>query len=219
MEFIKTIPNKHYDLAIVDPPYGIGNFNMNTNKKYNSCTSIDWNNNIPSERYFIELKRIAKHHVIFGFQHYSGYLWENLRGVIIHDFGSTGALGSDADIAITDLFKRVLSFKYRWQGFIKEKKGYNRIHPCEKPVALYYWLLKNYAKPGNTIFDSHVGSGSIRLACWELGFDFEGCEIDKDYWQDQEDRFNKFKQQGFLFDPVEMQGSLLKEEKQGVDKE
>ena len=85
------------------------------------------------------------------------------------------------------------------------EKGYICIHPTQKPIALYKWLLQNYAKPGQTIFDSHVGSGSIRIACHDLGFDFEGCEIDPEYWKAQEDRYNNHIQQADLFDKTEIQ--------------
>ena len=86
-----------------------------------------------------------------------------------------------------------------------------KIHPTQKPVALYKWLLKNYAKPGDKIFDSHVGSGSIRIACHDLGFDFEGCELDSDYWQAQENRYKSHISQGNLFDTAEIQTLVYKE--------
>jgi site-specific DNA-methyltransferase (adenine-specific) len=89
-------------------------------------------------------------------------------------------------------------------------KENGKIHPTQKPVALYKWLLKNYAKPGDKIFDSHVGSGSIRIACYDMGFDFEGCEIDKDYWDAQEDRFNTHIKQGDLFSIDELQDLTYK---------
>ena len=91
-----------------------------------------------------------------------------------------------------------------------EKEG-KRIHPTQKSIHVYKWLLQNYAKPGQTIFDSHVGSGSIRIACHDLGFDFEGCEIDPDYWQAQEDRYNTHILQGGLFDKAEMQELVFNE--------
>lgn len=97
-------------------------------------------------------------------------------------------------------------------GAKKEK----RIHPTQKPVDLYKWLLKNYAKPVQTIFDSHVGSGSIRIACHDLGFDFIGCELDQDYWQAQEDRFNNHIAQGNLFDTEEIQDLVYEEGKLNV---
>jgi len=96
------------------------------------------------------------------------------------------------------------------QGNMKNKES--RIHPTQKPVALYKWLLKNYAKPNDKIFDSHVGSGSIRIACHDMGFDFEGCEIDKDYWEAQEERYNNHVSQQDLFTPEVIQETIYQNE-------
>jgi site-specific DNA-methyltransferase (adenine-specific) len=93
-------------------------------------------------------------------------------------------------------------FRHQWCGAFKaSERGAEKIHPTQKPVALYKWLLKNYAKPGDKIFDSHVGSGSIRIACHDMGFDFEGCEIDKDYWEAQEARYKAHASQLDMFTP------------------
>ena len=101
---------------------------------------------------------------------------------------------------------------FNWMEWQRDNsKTYPKIHPTQKPVALYKWLLKNYAKPNDKIFDSHVGSGSIRIACHDMGFDFEGCEIDKDYWEAQENRYNEHAQQGSLFSDKEIQGIIYKE--------
>jgi len=214
MKFMKTLPDNYFDLAIVDPPYGIGDFNnkKTKKKKHNKEYKINWNRSAPNEQYFNELKRISKNHIIFGFQFYMKYLWDELNGVIIHDFGSTGGFGSDCDLAITNLQQRVIYFKYRWQGFIRENKedtDKNRIHPCEKPTALYKWLLKNYAKPGDKLFDSHSGSGSFRIAAHDMGFDLTSCEIDEDYYRDNEKRFQNHIKQNDLFAPEELQESML----------
>ena len=204
MEYMADIPDDWFELAIVDPPYGIGNFSNKATdkKKHNKGYDIKWNDSPPDREYFNELKRVSKNHIIFGFQFYMQYLWEDLKGVIIHDFGSTGGYGSDADLAITNLQNRVTYFKYRWQGFIRDNKeptDKNRIHSCEKPVALYKWLLKSYAKQGDKILDTHIGSGSIRFACHDMGYELHGCELDPDCWQAQEDRFNRHIQQDELF--------------------
>ena len=112
----------------------------------------------------------------------------------------------------------LIVYRYGWRGNVqgnminwKNEGPDRRIHPTQKPIALYKWLLQNYAKPGQTIFDSHVGSGSIRIACHDLGFDFEGCEIDPDYWQAQEDRYNQHIDQGDLFGKDEIQKLVYEE--------
>jgi len=206
MELMRRYQDNYFDLAIVDPPYGIGNFtNKRTDKKkYNKYHKKvdDWNNSIPQEIYFKELKRVAKNHIIFGFQFYIRHLWDDLSGIIIHDFGSTGGYGSDADLAITNLQKRVTNFKYRWQGFIRQNNNEtdkNRIHPCEKPVSLYEWLLMNYAKEGDKILDTHLGSGSIAIACHNLKYDLTACELDKEYFEAAKKRLEQHQAQKRLF--------------------
>lgn len=215
MVAMREMKDKEFDLAIVDPPYGIGDFSQRHNRPYNRGEKIKWNKSIPEENYFSLLHKISKNHIVFGFQHYMKYLWDDLRGVIIHDFGSVGGYASDADIAITNLQNRVVQYKYRWQGFIRENQketDRNRIHPCEKPVALYKWLLKNYAKEGDRILDTHLGGGSSRIACYEMGFDFVGYEIDKDYFDAQEKRFKEPIKQRSLFQPKEMYRNIKNNE-------
>ena len=199
---MRQMKDNEFDLAITDPPYGIGDYNnkpivdkrngktyLSTSEKYGT---IKWNNKIPTKDYFKELKRVAKNHIIFGFQFYKKYLWNDLKGVIIHDFVDHSFNMSHADLAITNLQKRVTVFEYLWSGFKKEYKNpldKQRIHPAEKPNSFYKWLLKNYAKPGNRILDTHLGSGSIAIACWDMGFDLVGYEIDKDYYEAAMKRF------------------------------
>ena len=108
---------------------------------------------------------------------------------------------SDGELAYTSFNKALRIVTINRVELLKE----GTIHPTQKPIALYKWLLQNYAKPSQTIFDSHVGSGSIRIACFDLGLDFEGCEIDPDYWQAQENRYNTHILQGWLFGKAEMQ--------------
>tara|TARA_R110000803_G_C11920141_1_gene314227 strand:- start:350 stop:1006 length:657 start_codon:yes stop_codon:yes gene_type:complete len=209
MELMSRYPDNYFDLAIVDPPYGIGNFTKEGSKrkgKPNKKWEIEWNNKIPNEYYFKELKRVSKNHIIFGFQYYTKHLWDDLQNVIIHDFGSTGGWGSDADLAITNLHSKqkckVAFFKYRWQGFIKgnvNESDKNRIHPCEKPLSLYEWILMDYAKEGDKILDTHLGSGSIALACHNLDFDLVGCELDTEYYEAACKRLKQHKAQLTIF--------------------
>ena len=208
MESLKEMKDNQFDLAIVDPPYGIGDFTKEgrENRRYKKEWSIKWNDSIPTEKYFKELKRVSKNHIVFGFQYYIEYLWKELNNVFVHDFGSTGGWSSDADLAITNIINkekcRVSMFKYRWQGFIKQNTNEtdkNRIHPCEKPVSVYEYLLMNYAKEGDKILDTHLGSGSIAIACHNLGYDLEGYELDKEYFEAANKRLQQHKKQMQLF--------------------
>ena len=209
---MRKMADNQYDLAIVDPPYGIGDYNTpalkdkRSGKIYAGSSDkygeIKWNNNIPPEQYFIELKRVAKNHIIFGFQFFKKYLWDDLTGVIIHDFRDTSFNMSHADVAITNLQKRTTIFRYLWAGFRKEYNNpldKQRIHPAEKPNDLYKWLLKNYAKEGDNILDTHGGSMGIAIACWDAGLDLDAYEIDKDYFTDGKNRFENHKAQLQLY--------------------
>jgi site-specific DNA-methyltransferase (adenine-specific) len=161
----------------------------------------NWDNSPPKKEYFDSLFNISKNQIIFGVNYYTGF-YKFGPGRIIWDKVNRGSDQSDCEILYNSMNKRVDMFSYMWRGMFqgesmengKKQKGNKklnelRIHPTQKPVELYKWLLQNYAKKGDKIFDSHVGSGSLRIACYELGFDFEGCELDKDYWKAQENRF------------------------------
>ena len=214
MEFMKGIPDKFYELAIVDPPY----FKEYGKKNYTgsdiSTTGIRrqtkeikfWG--IPDSNYFEELYRISKNQIIWGCNYYAKYIPD--VGRIVWDKKNDASTFSKAEIASKSFSLGVDMFRYEWNGMLQGdmKNKETRIHPTQKPVALYKWLLKNYAEPNDKIFDSHVGSGSIRIACHDMGFDFEGCEIDKDYWQAQEERYNTHIQQSDLFSPEVMQESI-----------
>ena len=197
MEFMKGLPDNAYDLAIVDVPYGIG-INASGRLGHYGGKGKDWDTCVPDKEYFIELNRVAENVIIWGGNYFGlpparcFFIWDKQQ--------PKGISFADCEYAWTTIDDSARIFRTRPQGVDKD----GRIHPTQKPVALYKWLLQNYAKPGQTIFDSHVGSGSIRIACYDLGFSFEGCEIDKDYWQAQEDRFIKHKAQGRLFEPEEI---------------
>jgi len=203
LEYMKTVPDKFFELAIVDPPYGVGDFRVGcgvAKKGTEIYKEIKWNSSIPKEEYFNELYRISKDTIVFGFQYYMKYV--RGTGIIIHNKKVPYKINlSMADCAITTLQKRVTVFDYRWHGFLQEdmKNKECRIHPCQKPVALYRWLLQNYAKPGYKIFDSHVGSGSSLVACVGEGFEYVGCELDEDYYRAASERIEKVKSQGKLF--------------------
>lgn len=235
-DFMRDLPDNAYDLAIVDPPYGIGQdagrHRKHMAKQRNGSTahvegpkhaSKKWDAKPPGPKYFIELMRVSRHQIVFGDNYVSSGAGP---GRVIWDKCNDGSDQSGAEIAANSLTKKVDVFRFMWRGMLQGKsvteghiqqgnKALNEtlIHPTQKPVALYKWLLQNYAKPGQTIFDSHVGSGSIRIACHDLGFDFEGCEIDADYYAAQEQRYQAHKAQGTLFEPEEIrqpeQGELL----------
>ncbi|MBX4188240.1 MAG: site-specific DNA-methyltransferase [Candidatus Doudnabacteria bacterium] len=217
MEFMKSVPDKYYDLAIVDPPYGLGldmvtKVNSNARQERANGSVVkhehkDWNNQIPSAEYFKELHRVTKHQIIWGCNYYAKYI--PAVGRIIHDkqmeIEGTAFKWSEADIASCSMFKRLVMFRYQWQG--NRQNGtinwFNtgpdaRIHPTQKPISLYKYCL-SLAKPGFKIFDSHLGSGSIAIACDELGFDLTACEIDKGYYDAAVTRFNNHKAQTKLF--------------------
>lgn len=214
MDFMLQMPDKSVDLCIVDPPYGIGvdgeNIIANPSDKNNKDIMIrkhEWDKSIPDIEYFNELRRISQKQIIWGGNYFldiSGYckapiIWDKLNG---------NSFYADGEMAWTSagLPRNLKIFRHQWCGAFKaSERGIKRIHPTQKPVALYKWLLKNYAKPGQTIFDSHVGSGSIRIACHDIGFDFEGCENDPTYYEAQEKRYQIHAAQGRLFDDDEMQ--------------
>jgi len=204
MEFMKGIPDKYYELAIVDPPYGIG---ANKEKPHNGWQDWgikDWDNNSPDRSYFEELLRVSRNQIIWGANHFISKIAIDSSCWLLWDKGQRDFSLADGELAWTSFDTSVRIFSYARGKALQEGK----IHPTQKPVALYKWLLKNYAKPNDKIFDSHVGSGSIRIACHDMGFDFEGCEIDKDYWEAQEERYNTHIQQSDLFSPEVIQESI-----------
>ena len=209
MEFMKGVPDKYYELAIVDPPYGIDRYKKNDggNSKKIRCfgdKDKNWNNEKPSDKYFEELFRISKSQIIWGANNFTLPTSEYF---IIWDKQQMMPSFARCEMAWTNCKVPAKIYAYRSQDG-------DRIHPTQKPVALYKWLLKNYAKPGDKIFDSHVGSGSSRIACYDMGFDFEGCEIDKDYWEAQEARYQEHAQQIDLFSGKELQEEILDDNRQ-----
>ena len=219
MDFMADKPDKYYDIAIVDPPYGIredGHRENNRSKlaittKYHKAL---WDQKPPDKNYFNNLRRISGGQIIWGGNHLAAVINKNSSCWIVWDKHTSGGF-ADCELAYTSFSTAVRKFDYPWNGMIQgfhgiKSKNEKRIHPTQKPVALYKWLLSHYAKPSQIIFDSHVGSGSIRIACHDMGFDFEGCELDSDYWQAQEDRYNNHIQQTDLFGKDEIQELIYK---------
>lgn len=177
MEYMAGLPDKAFDLAIVDPPYGIGDF-AQSDRKYNG--NIKWNELIPNDLYFKELERVSKDRIIWGANYYNCF---SIRGgAIVWDKLNPHPSMSRVEIASYSGQKKVDYYKYEWYGFVVNRIEPTSFHPCAKPVQLYRWLLMNYAKPGFKILDTHLGGGAIAVAAHKLGFDFVGCEIDKDYY-------------------------------------
>jgi len=197
---LKRFNDKHFDLAIVDPPYGnIDAIGLIDNKKKGKQATKRTNyklfeNIAPDNEYYCELARVSKNQIIWG-----GNFLGLCGGVIV--WQKNGTAFGEAEVAICSTHKSVKVFEYTWNGMIQQnmKDKEIRIHPTQKPVALYEWILANYAKPNDLILDTHLGSGSSRIAAYKGGFNFVGFEIDKEYYEKQEKRFNDFKSQLRLF--------------------
>jgi site-specific DNA-methyltransferase (adenine-specific) len=208
MEAMMEMSDNQFDLAIVDPPYGIGFGEFNrTNKdsfgnrfKANKYKQGDWDNEIPKDEFFYEVIRVSKNQIIWG-GNYFPCLWEKgCRGFIFWYKGNPVPNFSDGELAWTSFNKVAKQFDYRYYGGLEGKTSASKkIHPTQKPVALYEWLLMNYAKEGDTILDTHLGSGSIAIACHNLGFELTGYEIDKEYFEAAKKRIEQHKQQGRLW--------------------
>jgi len=192
MEAMKEMPDKAFDLAIVDPPYGIGNWVQITGDLRRDAKGVDWNeeSHRPKPEYFIELRRVSKERIIWGANYYNCF--EENMGAIIWNKKNPNPKFSQAEIGSYSAHKRVAMIDMAYYGFVGEEKCF---HPCAKPINLYRWLLKNYAKPGDKILDTHLGSGSIAIACYDMGFDLTGFEIDKDYFDAAVKRLDNHKKQ------------------------
>jgi len=185
MKLMARYEDNHFDLAIVDPPYNVGASDGSFgNRGYDSKTSklkhYANHDKTPDELYFKELFRVSKNQIIWGSNYYPQHL--NHSGAIVWHKKNDGPL-SDCEIAFQSFDKKVKYVWAEWQGFLKGGEKSQRIHPNQKPIKLYEWLLMNYAKEGDKILDTHLGSGSIAIACHNLGFDLTACELDKDYYE------------------------------------
>ena len=222
IEFMAGLPDHEFDLAIVDPPYGRGEHGGT-----NRCHGVkqrngsilrcmdggyekkDWDREPPGPEYFDELRRVSRHQIIWG----ANYMPVKLQGgAIVWDKINDGSDQSAAEIAYNSLNQRVEMVRFMWRGMMQGEavgsarqqgnKALNerRIHPTQKPVKLYEWLLHRYAEPGMNILDTHLGSGSIAIAAHYFGVRLVGCEIDRDYWSAATARFENETRQVALFD-------------------
>lgn len=204
MLVMKRYPDKFFNLAIVDPPYGIGmdgDFScFSKNDKgflgTRNHKQKQWDNERPTAEYFAELRRVSKNQIIFGANYFTEFLPASM-GWIVWDKKVANANNknfSDCELAYTSFDKRLVKYTYDWIGFgyLNNKAKQVKIHPTEKPIALYEMILRDYAKENDLIFDSHMGSGSLRLACHKAGLEYTGCEIDTEYFEAEEARFKNF---------------------------
>jgi len=199
MSYMATLPDKAFDLAIVDPPYGIGmGGSLNVNSKVKFIEKF-WDTEIPTDEYFIELIRVSVNQIIWGANYFPYVLKNGCKGFIHWDKINHHTNRASGEFAYTSFDRPAMNFRYMWDGnrygFDGKIEGVGkptiRIHPTEKPIALYSWLLHNYAKPGDKILDTHLGSGSSAIAAHKMGFDFVGCELDKDYYDAACKRFKE----------------------------
>lgn len=237
MAGMREFPDKHFDLAIVDPPYGINeplrglarDFSVtqkNGKTLYAKPNYLlqdkKWDSKRPTIEYFNELKRISKNQIIFGGNYFADLLNPSM-GWIVWDKLTTGSF-SDCELLYSSFWQANRIFKYLWNGmqqgesigaenqFGDKKKNEKRIHPCQKPVKVYRWLLKNYASPGDLILDTHVGSASSLIAFEQMGFQYVGFELDVEYYRDSTARLEKAREllrQGDIFAPEKTNGKAM----------
>jgi site-specific DNA-methyltransferase (adenine-specific) len=231
MDGMKEFPDKYFDLAIVDPPYGINvghtvmvgrggadrPFKGNYSHVWGQHKSISKakfyhpfdDSHPPDEGYFRELERVSKQRIIWGGNFMLEYLG-NASCIIVWDKKRRGMDQADCEIAWTNLKGQSRIFEFRWNGMLQEdmKNKEHRIHPTQKPVALYKWLLANYAKAGDKILDTHVGSASSLVACRESGFKYVGFELDAEYYKMAKKRLDAAEAQMNIFDFMEGAGNI-----------
>lgn len=216
MEHLKEFPDGYFDLAVVDPPYGIKVFSKDnasrsklaSSKAYKEYAGGDMS--APGPEYFRQLKRISKNQIVFGANHFIDRIAEGFGGAsspcwIVWDKENGQNDFADCELALTSFSTAVRIFRFRWagmlQGNMKEKEI--RIHPTQKPVALYEWIFANYAKRGQTVLDTHVGSASSLIAAHKAGLNFVGFELDPDYYKAAQERYKRETAQLSIFDYME----------------
>jgi site-specific DNA-methyltransferase (adenine-specific) len=194
MNVMKDYKDNHFDLAIVDPPYGINRLHsggMPKSSRFKKWERKDWDSEIPKKEYFNELFRVSKNQIIWGGNYFVEHLY-NSQGWVFW-FKQTGMTFADGELAWTSFQKATRCFKYPMGG------GIGKIHPTQKPVKLYDWILKNYSEKGQKILDTHLGSGSIAIACHYFGVDLVGVEIDEEYYNKAKERVDMLTRQEVLF--------------------
>ena len=214
MELMARYPDNYFDLAIVDPPYGIGadeaqnnaaeqriksNGKSKAGRGYKLYKKSNWDNSIPSKEFFYELQRVSKNQIIWGGNYMTEFLKPSM-GWIIWDKGQRDFSLADGEMAWTSFNKAMRIFEFSRASCIKSNNTMTeKFHPTAKPFELYKWLLDKYAKPGDKILDTHLGSGSIAIACHDYGFDLTACELDEEYFNKAMERIKNHTNQTKLF--------------------
>lgn len=205
MEYMAGVPDKYFDLAICDPPYGIGEDGGNKfrGRKSDNHNKVvvhkkkSWDNSVPQKEYWNELFRVSKNQVVWGGNYFSEFLPSRMGWIFWNKL--IGGDFSDGELAWTSFNRALRMYTYSYHG--DTKGGHTRIHPTQKPKSLYRYILKNYAKEGDKILDTHGGSMSSAIACHQMGFDLTLCELDKDYYEAGVKRFREQTMQQTLFNP------------------
>jgi len=197
---LPSYPYKFFDLAIVDPPYGSDNITggytsgkgggVTSQKNYHKAL---WSQSLPNAEYFKELIRVSKNQIIWGANHFISKIPLDSSCWIFWDKQNGDVSFADGELAWTSFDSAVRKVLFRWSGMLQADMSIkeHRQHPTQKPVALYRWILENYAKPGDLILDTHVGSASSLIACEQMGFNYVGFELDPDYYADAVKRMKK----------------------------
>ena len=205
IEGLKQIPEKYFELAIVDPPYGIdiakaGKVGGDKLGKVKNYGAKEWDRQSPIDDYFRQLFEISYNQIVWGANHFISKIPFDSSCWIVWDKDNSGAF-ADCELAWTSFKSAVRKFAYRWNGMLQQnmKDKEERIHPTQKPVALYEWLIKNYAKENDKILDTHLGSGSSRIAACKANLPFMGFELDEDYFKASVKRYEQYVAQKSLF--------------------
>jgi len=214
MQLMARYPDNYFDLAIVDPPYGIGadeaqnkaaeqriksNGKSKAGKGYKLYKKSEWDNDIPNQKYFKELFRISKNQIVWGGNYMTEFLPPSM-GWIIWDKGQRGFSLADGEMAWTSFNKAMRIFEFSRAGCIKSNNTMTeKFHPTAKPYELYKYCLDKYAKQGDKILDTHLGSGSIAIACHDYGFSLTACELDPEYYEKAIQRIKNHVSQQKLF--------------------
>ena len=208
MDYMATLPDKAFELSCVDPPYGIGADNMTggagKNKQWDK--GKNWDSGVPDKSYFNELFRVSKNQIILGGNYFFDFL-PSTKSYMIWDKQNDARDFAESEFAWSSFDEVARTLRMRPMNMDGGK-----IHPTQKPVALYKWLLSRYAKPGDKILDTHGGSGSICIACHDLGFDLTWMELDVDYYKDACKRYKDHAAQTVLFEPQEISRNTNKNE-------
>jgi site-specific DNA-methyltransferase (adenine-specific) len=205
ISLMKHYPDNYFDLAVCDPPYGIGlvkteagNWGIRKENKDSHSKQKDWDFSKPTLEYIVELFRVSKDQILFGANHYIEVVPYNSSCWIVWDKENGDNYFADCELAWTSFKTATRKAKIKWVGANSHREG-KRIHECQKPVALYDWIFSKYATEGMKILDTHLGSGSSRISANKAKLHFVGCEIDEEYFNKQEKRYAAFTAQTRLW--------------------